>query len=136
MQQTIVHACTKVFVARTTPRHSLKNGVRCARNDTIIRVNDIVRFALLNIETSTFLFQDNVQYAHSLGPSQQLGISNRSDPKRKVKYLLFKGGSKISVFLSSAILKCDLHTLVSVFLKVCSVTQPAMLPLKLSKKHF
>lgn len=98
MQQTIVHACTKVFVARTTPRHSLKNGVRCARNDTIIRVNDIVRFALLNIETSTFLFQDNVQYAHSLGPSQQLGISNRSDPKRKVKYLLFKDGSKISVF--------------------------------------
>lgn len=66
MQQTIVHACTKVFVARTASRHLLKNGVRCARNDTIICVNDIVRFALLNIETSTFLFQDNVQYAHSL----------------------------------------------------------------------
>ena len=32
------------------------------------------------------------------------------------------------------ILKCYLRTLESVFLKVCSVTQPAMLPLKLSKK--
>ena len=28
--------------------------------------------------------------------SQQLGISNSSDPKRKVKYLLFKGGSNNS----------------------------------------
>ena len=38
--------------------------------------------------------------AHLLfyGASLLLGISNSSDPKRKVKYLLFKGGSKNSVF--------------------------------------
>ena len=100
MQQTIAHACREVYCEKHTLPHAAYKGRAWGAYTMIPKYAWAIMYRVPYwiSKLPHFYFKTTFNTLILWGSSQQLGISNSSDPKRKVKYLLFKGGSKNSVF--------------------------------------